>query len=66
MIEQARSYGLNAKTLYIASAVSVLLSILAWLFQKGDDRASAERFGIFVGLWAPTVLMLGKVFQDAE
>ena len=66
MIEQIRSYGLNSNTLYTGAMISVLLSILVWLLRRGGDRAAAERFGIFVGLWAPTVMVLGKVVEDAE
>lgn len=37
--------------------VSVLASIGIWYLKKGPDaesRAHGERFGLFVGLWAPT------------
>jgi hypothetical protein len=66
MIEQIRSTGLNSSTLYAASFASVALSIMIWLLRRRQDRANAERFGIFVGLWAPTLLQLGKIVEDAE
>jgi len=56
----------RSTTLYTAAFASVALSILVWLLRRGDDRASAERFGIFVGLWAPTLLILGKIAEDRE
>lgn len=37
-----------------------------WWFQNGDDierKAHAERCGIFVGLWAPTLLILSNRFD---
>jgi hypothetical protein len=43
-----------------------LLSISIWWFLLGDDpsqQAHAERFGIFVGLWAPTLLILSNRFD---
>ncbi len=46
--------------------LSVLLSISIWWFLLGDDpvqKAHAERFGIFVGLWAPTLLILSNRFD---
>lgn len=58
--------GLNSTTAYAASMLSVLLSILLWLTRRGNDRANAERFGIFVGLWAPTLAIFGKVLEDRE
>ena len=38
---------------FVSSLVSVAASILVWVSADGDP-AHAERFGIFVGLWAPT------------
>ncbi|MEM7146518.1 MAG: hypothetical protein AAF591_15385 [Verrucomicrobiota bacterium] len=47
--------------------ISIFLSIGIWWFLKGDgdpdQRAYAERFGIFVGLWAPTLLILSNRFD---
>jgi hypothetical protein len=42
---------------------SILLSIGVWWFldrDSPDAAAHAERFGIFVGLWAPTLLILSN------
>ena len=47
-----------ANLFFTASLVSVLCSIGIWVYADGD-AAHAERFGIFVGLWAPTFGMLG-------
>lgn len=49
-----------------AGVISILLSISIWWFLLGDDpvqKAHAERFGIFVGLWAPTLLILSNRFD---
>jgi hypothetical protein len=49
-----------------AGMLSILLSIWIWWFLNGDspeDQAHAERFGIFVGLWAPTLLILSNRFD---
>ena len=46
--------------------LSILLSITIWWMLKTDDpqqSAHAERFGIFVGLWAPTLLILSNRFD---
>ena len=45
---------------------SILLSISIWWFldrSQPDVQAHAERFGIFVGLWAPTLLILSSHFD---
>jgi hypothetical protein len=49
-----------------AGMISILLSIWIWWFLNGEDplqQAHAERFGIFVGLWAPTFLILSNRFD---
>jgi hypothetical protein len=64
---------LPARTADRLSAACVLLggasivgSIATWAAARGEDaesRAHAERFGIFVGLWAPTFLILGDYLR---
>jgi len=43
---------------FVLGFVSIIASIGIWFFYKGGDAAHAERFGIFIGLWAPTFLIL--------
>lgn len=46
--------------------LSIFLSIAIWWLMRGDtteEMAHAERFGIFVGLWAPTLLILSNRFD---
>lgn len=43
---------------FVAGFVSIVASILVWAFFKEPDAAHGERFGIFVGLWAPTFFIL--------
>jgi hypothetical protein len=50
----------------IAGLASIILSIGIWWFLDRDSletQAHAERFGIFVGLWAPTFLILSNRFD---
>lgn len=51
---------------FIAGVFSILGSIGIWFFLDRstlDTTAHAERFGIFVGLWAPTLLILSNRFD---
>lgn len=54
-------------TLFFQAGVfSILLSIFIWWYLGSEDpaeQAHAERFGIFVGLWAPTLLILSNRFD---
>ena len=45
---------------------SILGSIAMWATARGEtaeETAHAERFGIFVGLWAPTFIILGDYLR---
>ena len=46
--------------------LSIGASIAIWWFKLDSDpeaKAHAERFGIFVGLWAPTLLIMSNRFD---
>ena len=45
---------------FTASLVSVIVSILTWVYAGEADPAHAERFGIFIGLWAPPLMGLAN------
>mgnify|MGYP006276255865 CR=1 FL=1 len=66
MLKLMRMIGMNSATMYLASFASIFLSIAVWFLQRGDDRSHAERFGIFIGLWAPTLMILGRSLEEAE
>jgi hypothetical protein len=47
--------------------VSIVGSIAIWYFTGGkslEAQAHGERFGIFVGLWAPTFMILSNRFDQ--
>lgn len=45
---------------FYAGFVSIIASIAIWFLNKEPDMAHGERFGIFVGLWAPTFFALSN------
>ncbi len=50
----------------LLGGASIVGSIATWASARGEtveERAHAERFGIFVGLWAPTFLILGDYLR---
>ena len=51
---------------FILGFASILGSIAIWFLTGGtaaETQAHAERFGIFVGLWAPTFFILSNRFD---
>lgn len=57
-----------ATILTFAGFASIFGSIYIWASQGGQEkdeaqRAHGERFGIFVGLWAPTFFILANRFN---
>jgi len=44
----------------VAGLISIVASIVTWVSRKEQDRAHAERFGIFIGLWVPSLLILSN------
>jgi len=58
--------GLRPWMFQTASMSSVLLCIGLWIQAKTHDqeqRANAERRAIFVGLWPPTIWLIGDSLQ---
>jgi len=60
MLKLLKKVGLSQDVMYVLGFASVGASIAVWNARKGDDHAHAERFGIFVGLWAPTFFAIGN------
>ncbi len=49
---------------FLGGFFSIFASIGIWAIKRADeDKAHAERFGIFVGLWAPTFFIIANRFE---
>lgn len=66
MISKFRAIGLTSGMSYAAGFLSIAASIAIWNSKKEKDGPHAERFGIFVGLWAPTFFAIGNGLDFAE
>jgi hypothetical protein len=67
MVKILRSVGVSSDVAYGAGLLSVIASIVAWGAANGaDDKPSAHRWGIFVGLWAPTFMQIGNALKIDE
>jgi hypothetical protein len=60
--------GFRSDWAYIAGFASIGLSLAAWALSRGtnSDRAQADRWGIFIGHWAPTFFALGIALKQEE
>ena len=52
-----------SKLCFYASLASVAASIVTWVTVGDSDPAHAERFGIFIGLWAPTLMAMSNHYK---
>jgi hypothetical protein len=67
LISKLQSLGVTSDLLQVAGFASIAASILTWrAAKKAGDPAHAERFGIFVGLWAPTFFALADGVATIE
>lgn len=60
-LEKIGKLGIRSSHAYIAGFVSVGLSFASWLMsrKKKDSRDQSDRWGLFIGEWAPTFFALG-------
>ena len=61
--------GIRSEYAYAAGFASIGLSYVSYFVsrgKKGDDKAQSDRWGIFVGHWAPTFFALGIALKLEE
>ncbi|WP_131743177.1 hypothetical protein [Actinomadura roseirufa] len=69
MLSQLRKMGLSSNVLYTLGFGSIGLSFAAWAVSLKAEAAEidrADRWGIFVGHWAPTFFALGTAMRLEE
>ncbi|GAA2176570.1 hypothetical protein GCM10009846_30890 [Agrococcus versicolor] len=65
----AHDLGLRSNHAYVAGFASVGISLAAWLVSRGkadDSKAQSDRWGIFIGHWAPTFFAIGLALKHEE
>lgn len=63
------SAGLRSSHLHVMSLGGVLLCVGLWIRAKTvdqDERGNAERRALFVGLWPPTLWLIGDSLERRE
>ncbi len=72
MIKQLHDLGVKSEYAYAGAFTSIVLSWLSYAISrkaKHDSKSQADRWGIYVGHWAPTLMALGVALtleEDAE
>jgi hypothetical protein len=67
LAQRMKDIGITSDVLQILGFASIFGSIATWRTAAGSgDSAHAERFGIFVGLWAPAFFALAGQLATVE
>ncbi|WP_434615001.1 hypothetical protein [Arthrobacter sp. A5] len=69
MIEKLHETGIKSEYAYLGGFASIALSFIAWLISRGkpdDSKAQSDRWGIFIGHWAPTFFAIGIALRLEE
>lgn len=69
MIKMLKYLGITSEAAYLASVASIGASVVAWALSRSLEAApgeKADRWGIYVGLWAPTFMALGNALRLEE
>jgi len=70
VIEKMHDAGIRSEHAYVAAIGSIGLSVLSWAgsmkAETGQGLARADRWGIYVGEWAPTFFGLGLALSQYE
>jgi hypothetical protein len=69
VIEAMRTIGLRGTHLHVLSMGGVCLCLGLWIRAKTvdqEERGNAERRALFVGLWPPTLWLIGDTLQRRE
>jgi hypothetical protein len=69
LITTLHDLGVRSFHLHLTSLGSVGLCIGLWIRAKTvdqDERGNAERRALFVGLWAPTIWLIGNSLENQE
>jgi hypothetical protein len=69
MIKKLHKMGIKSNHMYLAGIGSIALSFATWFASKEGEPAGidrADRWGIFVGQWAPTFFAMGVALRIEE
>jgi hypothetical protein len=70
IVKKMHDMGVRSEHAYMAAFASIGLTVVAWAtslnVERGTGVARADRWGLFVGEWAPTFFGLGLALSHYE
>ncbi|MFF4874422.1 hypothetical protein ACIPQA_32995 [Streptomyces sp. NPDC090109] len=67
IVKKLHESGVRSEHAYLAAVGSIGLSLASWLTSNRQENLErADRWGIFVGEWAPTFFALGLALANYE
>ncbi len=69
VISWLHKVGMKSEYAYIGAFGSIGLSLTSWFISRkktGDSKGQSDRWGIFIGHWAPTFMALGVALKLEE
>ncbi|MFF3772148.1 hypothetical protein [Streptomyces sp. NPDC002232] len=67
IVKKLHEAGVTSEHAYLAAFGSIGLSLASWLTsRRSENLERADRWGIFVGEWAPTFFALGLALANYE
>ncbi|GAB2918937.1 hypothetical protein [Streptomyces heilongjiangensis] len=70
VVKKMHDMGIRSEHAYLAAMASIGLTVAAWAgsmkLERGTGLARADRWGLFVGEWAPTFFGLGLALSHYE
>ncbi|MCF4136803.1 hypothetical protein L1856_07990 [Streptomyces sp. Tue 6430] len=67
IVKKLHEAGVTSEHAYLAATASIGLSLVSWLTSsRHESLERADRWGIFVGEWAPTFFGLGLALANYE
>ncbi|GAA4612584.1 hypothetical protein [Saccharopolyspora hordei] len=67
MLAAIRRFGITSDHMFLAGFVSIGLTFVAWSASvNAENTERADRWGIFIGEWAPSFFALGTALRLDE
>ena len=69
VVNRLHRLGVRSEWAYIGGFASIGVSLASWAISRnktGDSKAQSDRWGIFIGHWAPTFMALGVALKLEE